>query len=347
MSEVFSVSPSENESGNFSDILPFIVLEKETLPWEHPLSSANIPWVALMVISSVDQGVVEQDMTVSDLLNKRDDTVYFPPAASLPAVSADKGTDFCHVIDMPLDVCRSLMPSPADLPYLCHARAINLGKTEDDICAKDGYFSVVMANRFPRSGNEPVQNTVHLVSLLGFMKDGVWSIPDTCKTVRMVSLYHWSVFSQTDNAESFSTIVDRLRQNCGVINNGEADEMRKQGYRAKKHWTRSGEETWSIYRSPLIPYNNTDRLPDAWTADGRLIYDKKRGVLDVTYAAAWQLGRLITLSKKAVAAAVFIWRRTVHQNIRKMLTHHTMNYAQFDVAGLTKALTRERILCRE
>ncbi len=87
----------------------------------------------------------------------------------------------------------------------------------------------------------------------------------------------------------------------------------------KPHYTRTGEMTYSMYRSPCVPYRGAaiTELKKAHTADGRLIYDKETGIFDVSYAAAFQLGRLITLNRPEIAAKIL-----AHRNDVKMSAHN-------------------------
>ena len=50
------------------------------------------------------------------------------------------------------------------------------------------------------------------------------------------------------------------------------------------------------------------RLP-ASTADALVQFDKEWGLFDVSYAAAWELGRLLTLENRQVALALYEWKR--------------------------------------
>ena len=80
------------------------------------------------------------------------------------------------------------------------------------------------------------------------------------------------------------------------------------------HYLRkTGEKTYSWYHSPIQPMNyqraknfNGDKT---FTADGRLIYDKSNGIFDITYAAAFNLGRLVTLSHNTEAQEIIRWRK--------------------------------------
>ena len=66
--EVFSVFPADNESGEFADVLPFLVLEQRSYPWERKIlpdkNGVPVPWVALIVVSE-EESVVCKDITVA------------------------------------------------------------------------------------------------------------------------------------------------------------------------------------------------------------------------------------------------------------------------------------------
>lgn len=314
---VFSVSPSENEVGDLSHMIPFITLKRETLPWEYKISDdingVPVPWVALIVISA-DEKISESDMTVRELLSSTPPDVYFPEKELLPETVMDKEEDVCHVLDIPKDLYFSIMPGYEDMICLTHARRVNLADTEDNVAAMDGDFSVVMANRFVPSGeNEILQSTVHLVSMIGAPRE----VTPDINFIRLVSLYRFHVFSVCDQSESFGELIESLSKNTGSIGYDQNNEILRRCYLPKKHYTRSGECTYSLYRPPFIPYDNSGRsYGSKHTADGHLIYDPENGVLDVSYAAAFQIGRLISLNSATESK-----KMTSIRNSRKMMAH--------------------------
>ena len=85
----------------------------------------------------------------------------------------------------------------------------------------------------------------------------------------------------------------------------------KMGYTGLNHELRGGGRTVSWYRGPLLPSAKRGRVlkgpvtsPDAVTR-----FDPETGLLDMSYAAAWQLGRLLALQDKAFATALYLWKR--------------------------------------
>lgn len=322
---VFSVSPAENECGDFSRLIPFITLKNATLPWEYKIrddiGGKPVPWVALIVISC-DEGAEESELTVGELLGTRPSHIYFPDKSLLPGLTIEKDDDLCHVVDLPKKLYDSLMPSFEEMILLTHARRVNLADTEDRVAALDGDFSVVMANRFIPTGAEEIQkSTVHLVSMMGM--DG--KIPENCDTVRLVSLHRFPVFSVRDNSETFAGLIEGLSKNTGMIGYDREHEVLKRGYVPKKHRTRSGEMTYSLYRSPLLPYANRHiDIGSVHTADGRLIYDPEKGIFDASYAAAFQMGRLIALNRKADSGLMAAFRKRMKMGTHKRLLAQSM-----------------------
>ncbi len=96
------------------------------------------------------------------------------------------------------------------------------------------------------------------------------------------------------------SVIHRLRR--AASSNPDVESRLDQGYVAIDHHMRQGQRTVSWYRGPLIsgglvsPPEQELAVP---VSDRLLIYDPENGMLDVTYAAAWEIGRLLTLQSKA------------------------------------------------
>jgi hypothetical protein len=223
----------------------------------------------------------------------------------------------------------------------------------------NGDFSLVFANRFPKPN---AATTVHLVSLegmAGFLPTDDDGTPAHIQTVtkqeaafvRLVSLYSWS-FTCEEPKESFTGYLKNLKVGPLVRNDltpdKPTDEDKKvgqavaMGYTALDHDSRYGDRTVSWYRGPFVPFS--DALPNQVplppvdeagvatgiaplaTADEALRYDPTTGMFDVSYAAAWQLGRLLALRDKSFSLALFAWKRmNVHKTfaaIHMEAIHH-------------------------
>ncbi len=82
------------------------------------------------------------------------------------------------------------------------------------------------------------------------------------------------------------------------------------------HGLRSGGKTASWYHGPLIADKNLDadieaaliqKLP-VRSADQLLLYNETTRMLDASYAAAWELGRLLSLSEPRVSQQIAQWK---------------------------------------
>ena len=90
-----------------------------------------------------------------------------------------------------------------------------------------------------------------------------------------------------------------------------AETYFKRGCVPLRHALRQGNQTISWYHGPLTPGRNKAKdieLPIR-SADELVRYNKDDGMFDVSYAAAWELGRLLTLQKTGVAVDLFNWKR--------------------------------------
>jgi len=101
--------------------------------------------------------------------------------------------------------------------------------------------------------------------------------------------------------------MHRLRSGKLRMPSGKQAEQwmgKDKGYVPLNHRLRDGASTISWYRGPLVP----DRVGDqrelpllGQSADELTRYDPETGMYDVSYTAAWELGRLLTLRDEPVA----------------------------------------------
>lgn len=97
----------------------------------------------------------------------------------------------------------------------------------------------------------------------------------------------------------------------------EADSYLAGGAVALPHRMRQGNRTVSWYRGPFVPGPTSGdiELP-VRAADTLFRYNPASGMFDSSYAAAWELGRLLTLQSQRVAIALFQWKRS-HAQVSK------------------------------
>jgi hypothetical protein len=340
---VFPPSGSQGESGN---VLPHVVLTDPTLPWQRSptapsarqvdaaarrkgaAASAPVPsWLAVLLFDEQDPPPQPQGKTVADLVSG--DGVFCPPRA---AEYGEKPTDPVTVIDVPVGLYAQVTPSIGDLAWLAHARLVTpTAKAAVRDTPPSAEFAIVFGNRLPATGRA---STAFLVSLEGFgpylpTDDGVApdTVPAHSAAVRLVVLRTWT-FSAIQRQQSFAEILEALDMNPASLRlpapPGEAGTVVSQafgmGYTAMNHGLRDGSSTVSWYRGPLLPLSVTaPPLTPSQAPDQLLRYDPGSGMFDVSYAAAWQLGRLLALHDRAYGTALFRWKLTVTQQAATQL----------------------------
>lgn len=314
--EVAAVYPPASACGKYGTTLPHIVLNKKTLPWEYE-NGASSGWLALLCLKEEEIEAVEQ-LTLKELTESASQTgsVFFPAFSLFPVELPE---DSCQVLKVKRNTFEMLLPKKEEVALLCHVKEVDMHDKEDEKTAHDGLFSVVTANRFvPTAQKEPVRSRAFLVSVAGYGpylkdKDSHAEKSITADAVRLVVLYSWNILSASDKSPGFRTVFQQLK--AGALDVGRQEpEALARGYVPRIHSTRTGEETVSLYRGPCVPYDTAkDHMTDlkTYSADGQIIYDPENGMFDMSYAAAWQIGRLLTLQNKSIANEIFMWRRNL------------------------------------
>jgi hypothetical protein len=318
--------PAPGAQGDYANVLPHVVLSVETLPWQRDPGGAQresddpYPWLALLAFDGDDPPPPVQAGTVHDLLpaGLPPGTVSYPDLTLEPGESA---SDPCEFVDVPIDLFAAIAPGLEDLRWLAHGRHLDpealarkaLGPA--DTPPQD--LSTVVANRVPAAGGKTVCCLVSLESMAHLLPPS--QLPPDATAVRLVVLAFWS-FGSVARVQSFRERFVELDREPGTLEvpyaagpgatNQAVQDALRMGYAAFGHHTRQGARTVSWYRGPLLPYENP---PDAEipfsSADALVRYDPESGMIDVTLAAAWQLGRLLALSDRGFASLLYEWKQ--------------------------------------
>ncbi|NUO79046.1 hypothetical protein HUU05_03140, partial [candidate division KSB1 bacterium] len=100
-----------------------------------------------------------------------------------------------------------------------------------------------------------------------------------------------------------------------------AEKFLQLGFVPVRHRLRARGKTISWYRGPLMPFTpepfDTTALFKVTNADELLRYHHSNGMFEVSYAAAWELGRLLALRSKKISTALFNWKRNHRQQIKQ------------------------------
>lgn len=109
------------------------------------------------------------------------------------------------------------------------------------------------------------------------------------------------------------------------LDNATAKRFMASGFVPLPHHFRQGDRSVSWYHGPLMPSppqvpQQVDHSTEAGAplsaraADELLFFDQTTGLFDVSYAAAWELGRMLMLKNTSLALQLFNWKRSqAHQ----------------------------------
>ncbi|HKQ76655.1 MAG TPA: hypothetical protein VJ810_23370 [Blastocatellia bacterium] len=189
-------------------------------------------------------------------------------------------------------------------------------------------LAVIIGNRLP---NPKGVSTAHLVSVEGrYNADGFdYQGAGENDLIRLVSLQSWS-FACIDHRQSFTGLLTRLNRKPCVLRLPDGGVAAANKYLALGslplwHGLRQGGKTVSWYHGPLAPAENplTENAPSApdlpiRAADELIRYNPATGMFDVSYAAAWELGRLMALQSKNFSVSLYNWKRAHAQQLRQI-----------------------------
>lgn len=326
---VHSVYPPAGSVDDYGRVLPSIVLNRAVLPWERPVEGrTTAPWVALLVFAKEE--IVEcRTAPISDF-EKTD----------------SKQT--CQVVKVRASTLRSRVVRALiddfyrDQELLAHVRETADGGTQER-------HAVVIGSRVPIAGDAggpAVAYEAHLVSLVDVRGLTTMDTSTIAKDsiVEFVSLWSWG-FSSGHSSEvrsGFPRAMKQLITNSMSKDSADSQLLRLQeappgpareytgndvvrdtrarlqsGYVALSYWLQSGKKTFAWYRGPFSPHPPQDL--DAATArilssSHALIYVQAYGVLDVSVATAWNLGRALALTDSLFCRSVVSLRAAEQAN---------------------------------
>lgn len=348
--EVHSVFPPANGTSNYGQFLPHIVLNKRAIPWERNFdpNDTSKPWVCLLVFA---EGEIELDPSTNSALHTQSvsdflapDNAVVKPDIRTASVPHDVLSSNCSSIVINKEMFEALVPRVDELKYLTHVRQVNIQDQAILDIDDKGWFSVIAGNRLLKvHSNKPTRYHVHLVSLEGYynLMNGStqWpakaSHPEQPKDIALVSLHDWSFLSQPTRL-NYEQLVEHLASQAGSDPNNlllrrpipspgnggtalkEVSDRLSNGYLPLTYCTESGEKTFSWYRGPLTPVV-AQTLPRSGadyyypSASSMMIYDPTNGIFDMSYAAAWSLGRALGLADSTFSQALMAYRKASFQ----------------------------------
>ncbi|KAI5839061.1 hypothetical protein DFP73DRAFT_614526 [Morchella snyderi] len=285
---VHSVYPPQGH-GDTVETLPHLVLNDPHLPWERVRDDAEVTEATTDVIV-VKKTLFTHLFTTYDKSGK-------------PVVGQVK-----------FDVSR--------YKYLADVRNINTKGMADAGVEDDGLFSIVISHRVgPLTGERPTSVVVHLVSIEDV--EGM-TLPITTDYVALCSLHSWTYTCLPPNSMNVFDTFHGIGNTLGVLRpppevigglekGGPVAEKVAQrltdGYSLVRYRTSTGEPTVSLVRGPLSPTATPPPLTKVRTSLSTYgtdlqALDQELGIMDITYCAAWQLGKALALADQAFTVAL-------------------------------------------
>ncbi|MGY5124912.1 hypothetical protein [Streptomyces nigrescens] len=349
-SSVHAFYPAPGASGDFTHTLPHVTLARAPLPWEREQrwsrSGRRAPWMALLLFRAGElpddpQGLAHTTLrTVEKLVTPDEPRVCGPALTGLPPETLGSN---CHTIDVPAALFNALVPREEEMYYLAHVRDAQPARRLDDgESLTEGKFGVLTGNRFPVTTGD---YAAHLVSFEGFAGRLEGELPPDTESVRLASLWAWSFRCDTGAAFDAQGILHHLvapghddPENLALRLPPRTDppahpddaeqlalERLRRGFVPVAHRVLSGETTYGWYRGPATPVTVPEVPPvigergTHTTADHALIYEEEHGLFDVSYAAAWTLGRALGLADPQYAAETTRARRQLANTAARLM----------------------------
>lgn len=219
-----------------------------------------------------------------------------------------------------------------------HVREVSTDGQMAAMYGTSGLYSITVSHRTgPLDTEQPTPLIAHLVSLENIDGSTISSFKDN---IILTSLYNWTYTSLPPKSFDVRTALENLGDNLTVLYPGmpppkevkpktreptvEDIIKRRQedGYTLVRHRTITGEETAAMYRGPLIPIVAPPKSETGMKIQSNFgtdlqILDTDLGLVDISYAAAWQLGKTLAMGDPAFTAALSRVRRHIYMESLK------------------------------
>lgn len=359
MKDIHSVYPPIDGQGDFENVLPQVILNNKSLPWERT-ADHKTPNLAVLLFTPEELQIEDWSKvsktgakmkTIAQIKNPESDFVQ----PELQDFSYENDEETCLCIEVDSTYFNEIIPRFEELRMLAHVREVSA--TDKTIDQTNNWFSTVFANRLPQKQQ---RNIVHLVSLEGFteyLKPRSLQI-DNHQKIRLVSLASWEFYCEEPN-EEFEIVMEQLIENHQTlrlfpdkkIDHQTIKTIIEGGYVPMKYETRQGEKTTAFYRGPLTPniVKNQNHAPN-FSAESAMVYDMNTGIFDTSLAVAWQTGRLLALSDAMFSKSLLQWKKQANSFLDKFFAKQnfykkivTIYNAQMD-ADSDKLLTLDDLM---
>jgi hypothetical protein len=332
--DIAGVFPAAGSDDTPVEFLPHVALNRRTLPWERVgPGSGQSAWLALVLIKPSDLNGQSVDSALSTRTVAEIQSI--DPAAYTcftQQLKLDRGASL-SIARLPNRLLKQILPAKEELSLLCHVKRLDFDAQGHDY--RD--YAIVVGNRLPTA--DPVElHTALLVSLeqRDDLYDALDHRVDETAPVQPLStlivLYSWT-FTPTGGGDFEQVMVSIGFQPTGggALRFGSAPAasapgttplaggfqplLDRDGYPVDPLLLDGSEPV--LFRGPLCPF--PFKLPDPLRAGVALRAEPPApGVghtQDVSYAAAFELGRLMALGDTAVLQALKMVRGVVDRVI--------------------------------
>lgn len=243
---IASVFPPDDDTGEFTTVLPHVVLNSETFPWARfptltpPFTppapgqdtDADVPtWLAVLVFDEDDVAHFPElalppvTCTKGDLFSPTvvpsstlgsNYSYFYDATDTSPLEPNESVTDTIQTLDVPLPLFWSVAPTLADLALTAHVRKVSLVNKPTgqgpDPGVPVGSFSIVIGTRLPQTEKKAYAYLVSLEELQDFLPTAETGGPPSGNTfnakasLRLAVLTSWTFYSTGSSA----TFVDAL-----------------------------------------------------------------------------------------------------------------------------------------
>lgn len=326
--DVASVYPAPggmvHHGPNIPRVIPHVMLTRSTLPWERtpgtpkPADNTPRPWLALIVLDKDEDKITTQagppdagkDDGIYDVPKDWDASAFHAPSLG----KSRKGSEPVQFMKLSWSRAQNLLPSWDDLRFLAHVRQAG-SKGRDQSQAVIVACPQLLARELPGKR----QMSAHLVSLENWYHEANRVAPAAgINSVLLVVLKSWTYTSAEDASLSIEALFPALMKGTGVLripapaagSNPDSEYFQAQGFAVLPHRRRSGGLTMSFYRGPFAPWAGADRtkLLNEDRVLPRVEKHLALGIHDVSYAATWELGRLMMLHDPRTSRELLNWK---------------------------------------
>ncbi|KAL8916683.1 MAG: hypothetical protein Q9208_008383 [Pyrenodesmia sp. 3 TL-2023] len=273
------------------------------------------------------------------------------PPHSIEWANLQASPDPVKIIFPNKDLVQTIFPHEnlMESMFMAHVRQVSTIDMPDAAGDDSRLYSICMSHRSgPTIGagsSKPTTQIVHLVSVENIIY-GPYDPANASNRIGVISLFSWTYTSTPPLPSNFTAIMKNLADQKQMlrppnpilneivtsVNGHPSSEIKagskllqerlSLGYTISQWRTSTGEETAAFMRGPLVPIPTlptpTAMTPSDWPATSNTgkdyqILDRDSGLMDLTYSAAWQLGKTMAMLDAVFFQALLRFRSAIRK----------------------------------